>query len=105
MMAVSSAPTPSSCIPLLSTAMTSPPMMDPTTVPTPPLTAAPPMKTAAMASSSQPVPSNGPEAVDRATKIMPARAARIDMFIMTRKSMPLLLTPESRAALRLPPTA
>ena len=46
--------------------MTRPPTIEPMTVPTPPVTAAPPMKTAAMASSSQPTPSNGPEAVERA---------------------------------------
>ena len=85
--------------------MTSPPMMAPTTVPTPPVTAAPPMKTAAIASSSQPVPSNGPEAVERPTKIMPARAASTDMFSMTTKFTRRLFTPESSAAWRLPPTA
>ena len=74
-------------------------------MPTPPVTAAPPMKTAAIASSSQPTPSNGPEPVDRPTKIMPASAARIDMFIMTRKSIRLLRTPDSSAACLLPPTA
>ena len=74
-------------------------------MPTPPVTAAPPMKTAAMASSSQPTPSNGPEAVERPTKIMPARPARMDMFIITRKLTFLDWTPESSAACRLPPTA
>ena len=102
---VTSALTPSSESPLLSTAMTRPPMIEPTTVPTPPETAAPPMKTAAMASSSQPTPSLGPDAVERATNIMPARAARTDMFIMTRKLTFLALTPDSSAACLLPPTA
>ncbi len=85
--------------------MTSPPITEPITVPTPPVTAAPPMKTAAIASSSQPTPSKGPEAVDRPTKIIPASAARTDMFIITRKFTRLLCTPESSAAWRLPPTA
>ena len=85
--------------------MTSPPMMEPTTVPIPPDTAAPPMNTAAIASSSQLRPSCGPEATERATKIMPARAERIDMFIMTRKFTRRDLTPESSAASLLPPTA
>ena len=85
--------------------MTRPPTIDPMTVPTPPVTAAPPMKTAAMASNSQPTPSKGPEALDRATNIIPASAARIDMFIMTRKLIRLLRTPDSSAACRLPPTA
>ena len=60
-------------------------MMEPMTVPTPPVTAAPPMNTAAMASSSQPTPSAGPSAPARATKIMPASAASMDMLTMTRK--------------------
>ena len=85
--------------------MTRPPIIDPMTVPTPPETAAPPMKTAAIASSSQPVPSNGPEAVDRPTNTMPARPARIDMFIITRKFVRRMFTPESAAAALLPPTA
>ena len=38
-------------------------MIEPITVPIPPETAAPPMKTEAIASSSQPLPSCGPEAV------------------------------------------
>ncbi len=46
--------------------MTRPPIIDPMTVPTPPVTAAPPTKTAAIASSSQPTPSCGPEAPARA---------------------------------------
>ena len=79
--------------------------MDPLIVPRPPETAAPPMKTAAIASSSQPMPSCGPEAAERATKIMPARAARTDMFIMTKKLTRLSLTPDSSAARALPPTA
>ena len=63
------------------------------------------MNTAAIASSSQPTPSKGPEALERATKIMPASEARIDMFMMTRKLIFLLWTPESSAARRFPPTA
>lgn len=79
--------------------------MDPLMVPRPPETAAPPMKTAAMASSSQLRPSCGPEAEDRATKIMPASEARTDMFIMTKKLTRLSFTPDSSAARALPPTA
>ena len=63
------------------------------------------MKTAAIASSSQPTPSKGPEALERATNIMPASAASIDMLAMTKKLTRLLFTPESSAACRLPPTA
>ena len=79
--------------------------MEPMTVPIPPETAAPPMNTAAIASSSQPMPSWGPDAVARATQIMPASAARTDMFIITKKLTRRILTPESSAASRLPPTA
>jgi len=45
--------------PRFSTPMTKPPIIAPETLPTPPATAAPPMNTAAMASSSKPVPSFG----------------------------------------------
>ena len=80
-------------------------MMEPVTVPIPPETAAPPMNTAAIASSSQLSPSCGPDATERATKIMPAREAKIDMFIITRKLTRRELTPESSAASLFPPTA
>ena len=52
-------PRPSSDMPLFSTPMIRPPMIAPVTVPMPPVTAAPPMKAAAMASSSKPVPAPG----------------------------------------------
>ena len=51
---------PISDIPLLITATIRPPTMAPTTLPTPPCTAAPPMNAAAMASSSNDVPAVGP---------------------------------------------
>jgi hypothetical protein len=79
--------------------------MDPLTVPMPPATAAPPTKTAAIASSSQPSPSDAPEACALPMKTIPATAARIDMFIITRKLTRRELTPERTAAAELPPTA
>ena len=66
------------------------------TVPTPPATAAPPMNTAAMASSSQPMPSWGPAALRQADEDHAGeRGSRTDMFIMTRKLTRLVLTPDS----------
>lgn len=85
--------------------MTRPPTIEPLMVPRPPETAAPPMNTAAIASSSQFRPSCGPEAADRATKIMPASAARIPMFVITKKFTRRSFTPDSSAARALPPTA
>src|SRR5919107_1467646 len=55
-------------IPLLITAMIRPPVIAPTTLPTPPCTAAPPMNAAAMASSSKEVPAVGPAWLRRAAE-------------------------------------
>src|SRR3712207_8271596 len=55
-------------MPLLMTAMIRPPVMAPTTLPTPPCTAAPPMKAAAMASSSKLKPAVGPAWLSRPAK-------------------------------------
>ncbi len=100
-----SVPRPSSDMPLLSTPMIRPPIMAPVTVPMPPVTAAPPMNTAAMASSSNPLPAEGSAELLRAVKAMPASAARKPMFTKSRKSTRLVLMPDSCAALRLPPRA
>ena len=105
MICVASVPTPMSWSPLFSTPITRPPITEPTTVPTPPDTAAPPMNTAEMASSSQPTPSKGPEAVARPMNSSPAREARRDMFTITRKVTHRVSTPESCAAWMFPPTA
>ena len=85
--------------------MTRPPMMAPITVPTPPVTAAPPMKAAAMASSSKLVPAFGLAAVRRAVVTSPARPASSPMLVITRKSTCLVLTPDMVAASTLPPIA
>ncbi len=69
----------------LSTAITIPPTIVPKTVPMPPDTAAPPINTDAIASISQPVPSEGPAAVERPTNIIPAKDANMDIFRNVRK--------------------
>ena len=54
-----------SCMPLLMTAMIRPPTIAPVTRPTPPVVDAPPMKHAAIASSSNMFPAAGCAALDR----------------------------------------
>lgn len=80
-------------------------MTAPSTVPTPPLIDAPPMKAAAMASSSKLMPAFGEAALKRAANTSPARAASIPMFRKTAKVTLRSLTPDSLAAGRLPPMA
>src|SRR5215208_649904 len=100
-----SVPRPSSDMPLLRTPMIRPPIKAPVTVPMPPVTAAPPMKTAAMASSSKPVPAPGSAELLRAVNVIPAMAARKPMLTKSQKSTLLVFTPDSCAASRLPPRA
>src|SRR5215207_370311 len=100
-----SVPRPSSDMPLLRTPMIRPPIKAPVTVPIPPVTAAPPMKTAAMASSSKPVPAPGSAELLRAVNVIPAMAARKPMLTKSQKSTLLVFTPDSCAASRLPPRA
>ena len=54
------------CMPLDITAMIRPPMIAPCTLPMPPVTAAPPMKAAAIASSSNMLPAPGWAEFERA---------------------------------------
>ncbi len=61
-----SVPTPRIDMPLFSRPMMRPPMIAPGTEPMPPVTAAPPMNTAAMASSSKPLPAPGAREVELA---------------------------------------
>ena len=96
---------PISDMPLLITAMIRPPMIAPTTLPTPPCTAAPPMKAAAMASSSNMLPAVGLAWLSRPAKMMPASAASTPMLTKIQKFTDLTLTPDSVAAGRLPPIA
>src|SRR5215212_1391119 len=100
-----SVPRPSSDMPLLRTPMIRPPIKAPVTVPMTPVTAAPPMKTAAMASSSKPVPAPGSAELLRAVNVIPAMAARKPMLTKSQKSTLLVFTPDSCAASRLPPRA
>ena len=79
--------------------------MAPTIVPTPPVTAAPPMKAAAMASSSAPVPAAGWAPLVYAEKMTPAMPARKPMLTKIQKLTFRTFTPESIAADRLPPMA
>lgn len=75
------------------------------TVPTPPVTAAPPMNDAAIASSSNMLPTLGLARLRRAVKMTPARAASVPMLMKIHRLTRLTFTPESIAALRLPPMA
>ena len=92
-------------MPLLITAMIRPPVTAPTTLPTPPCTAAPPMNAAAIASSSKLVPAVGPAWLSRPAKMIPASADSTPMFTKIQNATYLTLTPDSVAAWRLPPTA
>ena len=85
--------------------MTRPPMTAPMMVPTPPVTDAPPMNEAAIASSSNALPAPGVAACRRAVTMTPARPARAPMFTNTQKVVCLVFTPESSAAFSLPPPA
>ncbi|MNP47186.1 hypothetical protein D3C76_1412290 [compost metagenome] len=81
------------------------PITTPTTLPTPPDAEAPPMNTAAITSSSNPVPPRGVALLRRATKISPATAASTPILTKAKKVTREVLIPDSLAALRLPPTA
>ena len=72
---------------------------------TPPCTAAPPMKAAEMASSSNPSPAFGPARFRRAVNTSPASAASTPMLTNRKKSTWRVLMPDSSAAWRLPPIA
>ena len=61
--------------PFLITPMMQAPMITPSTVPEPPASEVPPMTTAAMASSSQPLPVSAWAELKRATRMIPAMAA------------------------------
>src|SRR5690606_13715142 len=82
-----SVPTPISDIPLFSTPMIRPPVIAPTIRPTPPCTAAPPMKAAAIASSSNRFPAPGPAEFSRPVKTRPASADSTPMLTNSQKSM------------------
>ena len=72
--------TPIMDMPLLRTAITKPPTMVPMTEPMPPAAEAPPMKQAAIASSSKLVPALGVAASSLPATRSPARAARTPML-------------------------
>ncbi len=80
-------------------------MTAPTTVPTPPCTAAPPMNTAAMASSSKLCPAEATADPARAVLTTPASPASSPMFTKMKKLTQRVLTPDIIAANRLPPIA
>ncbi|MNP66289.1 hypothetical protein D3C76_1619840 [compost metagenome] len=80
-------------------------MMAPMTVPMPPEAEAPPIKQAAIASSSKFVPAFGVAELRRAAKIRPDSAAKAPMLTNTQNVTFFVLTPESLAAFSLPPSA
>ena len=63
------------------------------------------MKHAAIASSSNMLPAAGCAALDREANTRPATAASTPMLSITPKLTHLTLTPDSAAAVRLPPRA
>ena len=63
------------------------------------------MKTAAITSSSNPVPALGVAEFSRAVTIMPASAASTPMLTKHRKTSRSVLIPDSFAAFSLPPMA
>ena len=85
--------------------MTSAPISAPYTVPEPPRMDVPPMKQAAMASSSPPTPADGEPAAARAVVTMPAKAHIRPISMNTISFTRLTFTPDSRLASTLPPTA
>ena len=70
--------------PVIQYPITKPPMIAPNTVPIPPEAEAPPIKQAAIASSSKLVPALGVAAFRRAAKIRPDTAASTPMFTNTQ---------------------
>ena len=98
-------PTPTIDMPLFMMPMTKAPMTAPVTLPTPPEADAPPMKQAAMTSSSNEVPALGVAVLSRAAKISPASADSTPILTKVRKVSRSVLMPESLAALTLPPRA
>ncbi|OIQ68881.1 hypothetical protein GALL_495190 [mine drainage metagenome] len=79
--------------------------MAPETLPTPPVTAVPPMKHAAIASSSKPSPAAATPAPAREVVTMAATPASAPMLTKIPKFTRRVLTPDRIAALRLPPIA
>ena len=75
------------------------------TLPTPPEAETPPMKQAAMTSSSNELPALGVAELRRAATTMPASAASTPILAKVKKISRSVLTPESCAASRLPPIA
>ena len=92
-------------MPLFMTPMTKAPITTPRTLPTPPEADAPPMKQAAMTSSSKELPALGVAELSLAATISPARPASTPMLTKVRKISRSVLMPESCAASRLPPSA
>ncbi|MNJ02924.1 hypothetical protein D3C73_1630560 [compost metagenome] len=74
-------------------------------MPEPPRMEAPPIKQAAIASSSPPTPAEGEPAAERAVVMMPAQAHISPISMNTISFTRLTLTPDSRLASTLPPTA
>src|SRR5271154_466913 len=72
-------------IPLFITPMKKAPMTTPMTLPTPPEAEAPPMKQAAMTSSSKELPALGVAEFNRAATIRPARPASAPILAKVRK--------------------
>ena len=85
--------------------MISAPRQAPKMVPRPPISEAPPITQAAMASSSLSVPASGDALPTLAVKINAAAPDKAPSRANTFSMLRLLLMPESRAASALPPMA
>ncbi len=85
--------------------MTSPPIIAPITTPIPPAVEAPPIKHAAIASNSKPIPALGVATLSRAAKTSPERAANTPILTKTQNTMRCVFTPDNFAAFSLPPSA
>ena len=92
-------------MPLSRLAITSAPIRAPYTVPEPPRIEVPPMKQAAMASSSLKVPAEGEPAARRPVLIRPASAHIRPMMPKIHSLTAFTLMPDKRVASILLPTA
>ena len=92
-------------MPLSRLAITSAPIRAPYTVPEPPRIDVPPMKQAAIASSSAEVPADGAPAARRAVLIRPASAHIRPMFPKIHSLTAFTLMPDRRVASMFEPTA
>jgi hypothetical protein len=91
-----SIPSPTNDIPLFSTPINSPPIIAPIIVPFPPEVDAPPIKHAAIASSSKDVPAFGVAAFNLAANTNPDKAANTPIFTNTQNTNFFVFIPDKK---------